>query len=62
VQSGDSVRDGQPLAQVGNSGNTSEPHLHIHAVAADSGGILSGTGVPTLFDDRFLTQNSVVDQ
>ncbi len=26
---GDQVRLGQPLAQVGNSGNTSEPHLHI---------------------------------
>jgi peptidase M23-like protein len=26
---GDAVRLGQPLAQVGNSGNTSEPHLHI---------------------------------
>jgi murein DD-endopeptidase MepM/ murein hydrolase activator NlpD len=23
------VRLGQPLAQVGNSGNTSEPHLHV---------------------------------
>ena len=62
VQSGDSVRDGQPLAQVGNSGNTSEPHLHIHAVAADSGGMLFGTGVPILFDGRFLTRNSVVNR
>jgi hypothetical protein len=26
---GDVVRRGQPLARVGNSGNTSEPHLHI---------------------------------
>jgi hypothetical protein len=26
---GDTVRRGQPLANVGNSGNTSEPHLHI---------------------------------
>lgn len=25
------VRQGTPLAQVGNSGQTSEPHLHIHA-------------------------------
>lgn len=29
VDVGDRVRLGQPLAQVGNSGNTSEPHLHI---------------------------------
>jgi Peptidase family M23 len=29
VRVGDRVRLGQQLAQVGNSGNTSEPHLHI---------------------------------
>ena len=29
VRVGDRVRLGQPLAQVGNSCNTSEPHLHI---------------------------------
>jgi murein DD-endopeptidase MepM/ murein hydrolase activator NlpD len=31
VAAGDRVRRGQPLAQVGNSGNTSEPHLHLQA-------------------------------
>jgi hypothetical protein len=30
VKEGDEVVQGQPLAKVGNSGNTSEPHLHIH--------------------------------
>jgi hypothetical protein len=29
VKSGDRVREGQQIAQVGNSGNTSQPHLHI---------------------------------
>jgi hypothetical protein len=29
VRAGDRVTAGQPLAQVGNSGNTSEPHLHV---------------------------------
>lgn len=27
----DTVETGQPLAKVGNSGNSSTPHLHIHA-------------------------------
>ena len=31
VASGDFVTTGQPLARVGNSGNSSEPHLHISA-------------------------------
>jgi hypothetical protein len=30
VRVGDHVRRGQPLAQVGNSGESSEPHLHMH--------------------------------
>ena len=29
---GDRVETGQRIARVGNSGNTTEPHLHIHAV------------------------------
>lgn len=32
VKKGDSVHLLQPLAKVGNSGNSSEPHLHLHAI------------------------------
>ena len=63
VQPGDTVADGQLLAQVGNSGNTTEPHLHVHAVRGDAESILfGGKGVPILFDDRFLTRNSIVNK
>ncbi|PHQ24445.1 peptidase M23 [Marinobacter guineae] len=31
VQPGDRVETGNPLGEMGNSGNSSEPHLHIHA-------------------------------
>jgi len=31
VQSGQPIRAGAPLGRCGNSGNTSEPHVHIHA-------------------------------
>lgn len=30
VQTGDTVREGQVIGECGNSGNTSEPHIHIH--------------------------------
>jgi biotin carboxyl carrier protein len=35
VEPGQDVAAGQPVAQVGNTGNTSEPHLHVHAVTFD---------------------------
>jgi hypothetical protein len=58
VEAGDTVTTGQPLGRVGNSGNTSEPHLHIHAVRAASGAVLEGDGVPILFDGIFPVRNT----
>lgn len=60
VQEGDEVDPQTVVGTVGNSGNTSEPHLHIHAVAEGSGDVLRGLGVPMLFDGRFLVRNSTV--
>jgi len=61
VKAGDRVAVGQALARVGNSGQTSEPHLHIHA---KRGGrpesILDGEGVPMRFGGRWLIRNSVI--
>jgi murein DD-endopeptidase MepM/ murein hydrolase activator NlpD len=37
VQVGDVVRQGQPLAAVGNSGHTNEPHLHLQVQDSQSG-------------------------
>jgi hypothetical protein len=61
VRTGEEVAAGQPLARVGNSGHTSEPHLHIHAKrggAADS--MLDGEGVPIRFNGRWLIRSSIV--
>ena len=30
VQEGERVEEGQPVGRCGNSGNTSEPHIHVH--------------------------------
>jgi hypothetical protein len=59
VQPGDRVRAGQLLGKVGNSGNTSEPHLHIHAKRGGTS-VIDGVGVPIRFDGRWLARNSVV--
>lgn len=59
VQAGDQVSAGQPLGRVGNSGNTTEPHLHIHAVPAGAESVMQGRGLPLLLDGRFPVRNTV---
>jgi hypothetical protein len=58
VEPGQVVASGQPVGLVGNSGNTTEPHLHIHAVRGDSVDPLKGEGVPILFDGVFPVRNT----
>jgi hypothetical protein len=61
VQAGEAIRVGQAIAKVGNSGNTTEPHLHIHARKTNTGNsALEGEGLPMLFDGKFLVRNSVL--
>lgn len=60
VGPGDTVRAGQPIARVGNSGNTTEPHLHIHAIRGrEADPIRGGEGLPMLFDGRALVRGSL---
>jgi hypothetical protein len=61
VRAGDRVIAGQPLGAVGNTGNTSEPHLHIHAVRAGSKEALEGDGVPILFEGMFPVRNTTLN-
>lgn len=52
VEEGDTVATGDFLGLVGNSGNTTEPHLHIHAVDP-----ASGEGVRLAFDGSVPIRN-----
>lgn len=54
VRAGVAVATGDWLGSVGNSGNTSEPHLHVHSQRPGRvGAPLSGDPLPILFDGRF---------
>ena len=56
VHIGQFVREGEALARVGNSGHTSEPHLHIDAVRDSVNGI---DPIPISFNGRLLSTNSI---
>jgi hypothetical protein len=58
VQAGQRVAAGTVIGAVGNSGNTDEPHLHVHAQSRGSGALLLG-GEPLAmrFDGRYLVRN-----
>ena len=61
VQTGDLLERGRPLGRVGNSGNTGEPHLHIHAQRPGSPTApLGGDPVPIRLDGQYLVRNDRV--
>lgn len=61
VAAGDSVQTGQPLGQVGNSGNSAEPHLHVHAQRpGTSDAPLGGEPLVVRFGRRYLVRNALV--
>ncbi|WP_373019281.1 M23 family metallopeptidase [Thiomicrorhabdus sp.] len=53
IETGKSVKEGQRIGEVGNSGNSDEPHLHIQANRLDD------QPVAILFGDRFVSTNDL---
>ena len=58
VTLGDQVRSGEKLGHIGNSGNTIEPHLHLHAETIVERGNtnLHGNPVHMMFNGRFMAR------
>ena len=54
VKTGESVEEGQVIGECGNSGNTSEPHIHIHHQRQDPSvfPINFAEGLPLYFRDH----------
>jgi murein DD-endopeptidase MepM/ murein hydrolase activator NlpD len=49
VEEGEAVTQGDVLGRCGNSGNTSEPHLHFHLQTTPD--LATGEGLPAQFED-----------
>lgn len=52
VKEGDMVTKGQVIAKLGNTGNTSAPHLHLHIMETASS--LGSNGLPHVFEEYTL--------
>lgn len=61
VGEGDAIAIGDRLAEVGNSGQSGEPHLHVHAQrGTDPRAPLSGEPLPITFEGTFPVRNAVL--
>ena len=56
VKEGDKVKVGQQIGRLGNSGNTSAPHLHLHLMTGPSA--LGADGIPYVFE-KFSVRGAI---
>ena len=58
VELGERVESGQKLGQIGNSGNTLEPHLHLHAetIVEEGNSNLHGEPIHMRFNGKFMAR------
>lgn len=62
VKKGDVVTTNTLLGQVGNTGNTSEPHLHIHVEkGGETNTILNGIAIPFIINGQYLVRGDIIE-
>jgi len=59
VRPGQTVRAAQPLGRCGNSGNSTEPHVHVQAL--DRADVPNATAVPIAFRGRLPRNGEIID-
>lgn len=60
VKAGDEIIQGDIVGKVGNSGNSTEPHLHLGVyIEPEQDSLLSGVGVPFLIDSKFPIRGTI---
>jgi len=59
VKEGDTVKKGQYLGNCGNSGNSTEPHLHLHI--QDGPNLLTSIGVKCYFEELIVKDETKLD-
>jgi hypothetical protein len=59
VKLGDKVKKGQPIAKTGNSGWTTQPHIHIQAMRKSEGSFWGWEGVPVFFEGKNPVKNTL---
>ncbi len=57
VRPGERVGTGQPVGECGNSGNSTQPHLHLQVM--DSADLLAARGLPVAFRDYAVRSGGV---
>lgn len=63
VRTGERIESGHVIGEVGNSGNSNEPHLHIHAQRPGTADApLGGEPLPIRFDGRYYVRNQRISR
>lgn len=57
VKEGQCIKEGEYIGNIGNSGYTSRPHLHMQVVYSENEGIWTGEGIPFTFNGKFPIKN-----
>jgi hypothetical protein len=60
VSKGEIVKAGDFIGQIGNSGYSERPHLHMQLIESDSDNFWFGKGIPMTFKGKNLFKNRVI--